>query len=390
VDAARRAGGAALARESGKDLEKSMQKLVGALKKSKDRSRIDTLRLLMEASSESVRAQTRAMLDAETEPLGIATLIDGLTELGDKTLEPVLLSKYLAHDAWFVRARAAHALARLRSRAAIPALIARLETEEGRLRTDVNQALQSLTAQKFQAVFQVWQQWWKDNEATFVVPEPVAQKSQLEINEEARGVTFFGITTESQRVLFVLDLSGSMEFAMVPKKNPDDDPGKPPDTPGQGEFSRLVVAKRDLLKALGGIRDGGVFNIVFFASDVDPWADQPQTMNADVRTQAKTAVENATAVGATNIYGALECALDLAGAKGGGIWTKPVYDTIYFLTDGRATVGVSQNTDEILSFVRERNASAGIVIHTIGLSDAHDAVLMRRLAEENGGVYVGR
>jgi Mg-chelatase subunit ChlD len=67
-----------------------------------------------------------------------------------------------------------------------------------------------------------------------------------------------------------------------------------------------------------------------------------------------------------------------------------VIDTIYFLTDGRATVGLTTNTEEILSYVRERNRNSGIVVHTIGLSDAHDAVLMRRLAEENGGTYVGR
>jgi hypothetical protein len=40
--------------------------------------------------------------------------------------------------------------------------------------------------------------------------------------------------------------------------------------------------------------------------------------------------------------------------------------------------------------VRERNATAGIVIHTIGLSGAQDADLLRRLAEENGGQYVAR
>jgi Mg-chelatase subunit ChlD len=113
-------------------------------------------------------------------------------------------------------------------------------------------------------------------------------------------------------------------------------------------------------------------------------------MSPKERQEVSEFVAEAPAVGGTNIYGALERALDLCGAKGGGTWSRPVFDTLYFLTDGRATVGVTTNTEEILTFVRERNASAGIVIHTIGLSDAHDAVLMRRLAEENGGTYVGR
>ena len=203
-------------------------------------------------------------------------------------------------------------------------------------------------------------------------------------------MTFFGINTDSQRVLFVLDLSGSMAFSMKPKKNPDDDPNKPADLPGPGEMSRHEASKRDLIKALGGLKDGAVFNLVLFASDVWTWTDGLATMSPEVRTQVVTFIEKSDAIGGTNMYGALERALDLAGAKGGGVWTKPPIDTIYLLTDGRASVGVTTDPDQILAFVRERNATAGITIHTIGLSDAHDAVLLRRMAEENGGQYVGR
>jgi hypothetical protein len=256
----------------------------------------------------------------------------------------------------------------------------------------VGQALTSLTGQDFRGNVALWQRWWKENEASFQVPEQPPEKSAEEEARESAGVTFFGISTESQRILFVLDLSGSMDFAMVPKSNPDDDPGKPYDYPEEGESSRLQVAKRDLIKALGGLRDGGVFNLVLYASDVWTWTDDGRlvTMEPKTRAQVVEFVEAADAVGGTNIYGAMERALDVAGAKGGGEWSKPAVDTIYLLTDGRATVGVTTDPDEILAYVRERNRTAGIVIHTIGLSDAHDAVLLRRLAEENGGKYVGR
>jgi len=390
VEASGRGAAAALARESGKELEKTLAKLVGALKRSKDRTRIDTLRLLAQCKGDSVKEQLRMLLAAETEPLGIATLVDGLAALGDATIEPALIGKFLPHESWYVRARAAAALAQLRSRAAVPALIARLEKEEGRSRSDLNAALQSLTGQNFRPVFAIWQRWWKENEASFVVPPLPPEKTALEEAAETGGVTFFGIATESQRVLFVLDLSGSMQFSMVPKNNPNDDPGRPYDLPGQGEMSRLEAAKRDLAKAVGGLRDGALFNFVLFATDVWTWSDELATMTPEMRKQAADFIAASDAVGATNIYGSLERALDLAGAKGGATWSAPVIDTIYFLTDGRATVGLTTSTDEILSFVRERNRNAGIVIHTIGLSDAHDAVLMRRLAEENGGTYVGR
>ncbi len=389
VEAAQRAAALALAREGGKELEKTMAKMVGTLKRAKDRTRIDTLQLLTLCSTDAVKEQVRGLLAAETEPLAIGTLIDGLAALGDTAIEPALIGRHLAHESWYVRARAARALAELRSRAAIPALIARLEKEDGRSRTDVNEALRSLTGQRFKPVVEVWQRWWKDNEAAFVVP-PRTEKTPLEDAQESAGVTFFGISTDSQRVLFVLDLSGSMQFSMVPKNNPNDEPGMAPDMPAQGELSRLEAAKRDLSKAVGGLRDGGVFNLVLFASDVWTWADELVTMTPQMRKEASDFIAASDAVGATNIYGSLERALDLAGAKGGASWSAPVIDTIYFLTDGRATVGLTTNTEEILSYVRERNRNSGIVIHTIGLSDAHDAVLMRRLAEENGGTYVGR
>ena len=98
--------------------------------------------------------------------------------------------------------------------------------------------------------------------------------------------------------------------------------------------------------------------------------------------------ESLDAVGATNIYGALKVALEQAGATGGDEWSAPEIATIFFLSDGRATVGLSTDADETLAFVREQNATAGIVIHTIGLSSEHDVYLMRSLAEQNDGKYV--
>jgi len=45
---------------------------------------------------------------------------------------------------------------------------------------------------------------------------------------------------------------------------------------------------------------------------------------------------------------------------------------------------------ELPAYARERNASAGIPIHTIGLSGAQDAYPLGPLAAENGGRYVAR
>jgi len=390
IEVAVRAGGAALSHETGKDLEKALGKLFGAVAKSKAGARLSVLRVLAFAPGEEVRARVRALLETEKDPAAIAVLLDGAAVLKDKAVEPLVISRCLAHENWLVRSSAAATLARLRSKAAIEPLIDRIEKEEGRTRSDVGQALTSLTGQDFHGNVTLWRKWWKDNGATFEVVENPEEKSFVDEAQEQRGVTFFGITTDSQRVLFVLDLSGSMDFSMTPKNNPDDEAGREPDMPGKGEMSRLEAAKRDLIKAIGGLRDGAKFNLVLFASDVWTWADELIVMAPDKRSQLTSFIESSDAVGGTNIYGALERALDLAGAVGGDTFVDPAIDTIYLLTDGKASVGTTTDREEILSFVRARNQSAHITIHTIGLSDAHDAVLLRRMAEENNGRYVGR
>ncbi len=390
-DAASEAGALALSREEGKLLEKSVQKLLSAQKKAKDGARRRTLGMLGKSGLAPVLAQLRTLAETEREPAGRAYLIAALAEAGDQEFAEQLLGRYLADESWFVRSEAYKASALMRLKPAIPLLIARLEAEDGRLRTDAKEALSSLTGQDFNTNVALWQRWWKENGEGFVVPplDEVAAKASEEA-KEAIGTTFFGISTESKRVLFVLDLSGSMDFSMIPRDNPDDDPNRPYDEPQGGERSRLEEARIALNKAIGGTDDGAVFNIVFYASDVWTWQDGLVEMDSETRSDALRMIEELDAVGGTNIYGALAVALEMAGAEGGDKWSEPEIDTIFFLTDGRPSLGLTTDPDEILAFVRDLNASAGIVIHTIGLSGAQDAYLLRSLAEQNGGRYSAR
>lgn len=391
-DRAARAAAAALERAQGKDLDELCASTLRAFKKSKGRARSALLAILTDANVPAVQALLRAQLAAETEPLAQAGWIDALAAQGDVGCVPELLAKHLIDPAWIVKSRAAAALAKLRSREAVPAMIERLAAEEGRMRSDLGRALTSLTAQDFHGNVELWRRWWKDNAESFQVAPQAETKTALEEARDAIGVSFFGISTESQRILFVVDCSKSMDFSMTPKNNPTDEGGRPYDMPdtSKGEISRLTAAKRDLEKALGGIKDGGQFNIIAYAADVWSWDDAPVVMNPAARKEALAYVGALEGAAGTNIYSALERALDMAGVKDGSVWSKPEFDTIFFLTDGRATIGVTTDTEQILSYVRERNRTAGIVIHTIGLSGAQDAELMRRLAEENHGQYVAR
>jgi len=312
-------------------------------------------------------------------------LVDGLAKMGAKLeAEPWLLESGLASESWMLRAHVIDALAALRSREAVPKLIELLGNEEGRLRTEIGDALTSLTGTDYHGNVILWQRWWKDHEADFEVPAvPPATGEDKAL--ESVGLTFFGLRTESQKVLFVLDVSGSMEFLM-----------KNYSSGSEGE-KRITVAKRELLRALGGIPDGGTFNIVLYASDVWTWSDEPVIMDEATRAEATEFVNGIKANGGTNIYGAMKLGLGRARGKakkkkprGAPQWTPPVYDTVFLLSDGVPSVGVSIAREDILDMVAEENSDLGVEINTIGLSTDQDAVLMRKLAEQSGGNYAAR
>lgn len=393
------AGGRALAREDEAARTKSLASLLKNQKKGKHGAQRYGLQMIGASRTPAADEALFGMLAEADEPFVRVTLIEvltlGATGWGSPELKTrfhkLVLEELILDESWFVRSVAVGALDALRSKPAIPVLIGRLDDEEGRMLDDLSHALVSLTGQDFHGNVALWRRWWAENGEAFVVPPlDEVRQAQHEKEQERRGSTFFGISTESNRVLYVIDLSGSMNFSMIPRDNPDDDQGKPYDMPKKGERSRLEEAKLALEKAIAGTARGGLFNIVFYASDVWSWSDSLAEFTDESASEAVEMVSRLEAVGATNIYGALKVALEMAGADPGDRWAEPAIDTIYFLSDGRASVGLTTEPDEILRFVRELNASAGIVIHTIGLSGAQDAYLLRSLTEQNGGTYISR
>lgn len=390
LDACVDAGAAALRREASEDQVRSIDKLIRGLKKAKHGSRLLALRMLSRTGSKEALSALMPLLERERDPAAISELVREVGALGRTEITPLLLESYLQHESWYVRSATASSLARLRARDAIPALIEGMYDVDGRLRTDYRRALTSLTGMDFRTNAELWSRWWRDAESGFVVPAaPAESVTEDDIAAEV-GVTFFGIETDSQKVLFVLDLSGSMNFSMVPRDNPTDERGREFDMPQGDEISRLTAAKRALIKALGGLRDGAEFGLVMYASDVFALRDDMIEMDTKARAEVLEYVDELSATGGTNIYGALDHAFWMIGLEGGDEWAEPLVDTIYFLSDGRASVGATTDPDEILSFVEERNRNAGVVIHTIGVSGAQDAYFLRSLAEQNGGTYASQ
>ncbi|MAE45955.1 MAG: hypothetical protein CMJ86_03595 [Planctomycetes bacterium] len=392
ADACVLASAKAIAREDETARKRSIKGLARSLSKLKDGARLRTLEILTRTDTDLARSEAFAVLQVEKEPAAIALLIRGIVELGGPMAPGFfegLLTHWIHHETWIVRTAAAVAISDLRHAPGVPVLIARLVEAGGRERTDLATALRRMTGQRFLPNAALWQRWWKDVESTFE-PTPSDADDPLMEEGDGGGVTFFGIRTESQNVAFILDLSGSMDFSVVVRDNPGDNPNQPADMPKSGERSRLEVALSDLKRALGGLRDDATFAIIMYASDVRLWKDGLQTMTPARRSEIEPFLKGLTAVGGTNIFGALRKGFDVAEVSLGDKWSDPPIDTIFLLTDGKPSVGLVVTPEPILRYVREWNRTAGIVIHTIGLSGAQDAYLLRRLAEENGGTYVAR
>lgn len=325
-------------------------------------------------------------LDRAKEGFHKQLIVEALAELdAGAEAERWMLTEGLTDDDWNVRSAVVRALAKLRSKDAIPALIDRIEAENGRVRTDIGEALKSLTGRNFRSNVDQWRNWWEQNADGFVVSEELPKSSEEEALENV-GMTFFGLRSESQKVLFVLDVSGSMAEPMRSYVGSKDESGE----------TRISVAKRELLQALAGIREGGTFNIMMYSNDVWSWSDEPVVMNEETRAEATEFVEGLEVQGGTNLYGAVIGGLDACrgGARrkdiGSPKWVSPMYDTVFILSDGAPSVGVSTDRDDILDMAAEENSDMSVTVNTVGLSAAQDAILMRRLAEQTGGTYVAR
>ena len=65
-------------------------------------------------------------------------------------------------------------------------------------------------------------------------------------------------------------------------------------------------------------------------------------------------------------------------------------DELFVLSDGEPTEGQLQDAEMLLQVVREANKYAKVRINAVFTGAGAGADLLRRLAEENGGVFVQR
>lgn len=314
----------------------------------------------------------------------------------------------LQHDDWATRAIALSWLVRSNSKEAVAAIIERYQSEKpgGRLAADCADTLRKMTGHPLGDEPKAWATWWGNVQSTFVFPRQTGPRTGEKRPPPPSGTVapqFYGIEVRSQRVVFVIDVSGSMK-----------EPMKGSESEGA---QRIDAARAELTKIIEALQPGSLFNVISFSDAVVSWLDGIDAA-ADVATGGKgggarkgpttgpkkdpppppdekararlaekqkeaddllrkKAVEyvgRLNADGGTNIHDALELAFE-----------DPSVDTIFFLSDGIPSTGKETEPAAIRAAVKRWNESRQLKINCVALGQ--ELPLLKWIANDSGGEY---
>ncbi len=205
---------------------------------------------------------------------------------------------------------------------------------------------------------------------------------------------FFGIPVQGTRVIFIVDLSGSMNFPMSRGT-----------TAGPARYERempvrLDAAKKELIRAVNALPDETYFNLVSFNGNpkAKSWSKRLIPASKGNKKKFTKFVEGLRADGGTNTWSGLEEALSIKSIVYGERYPVSA-DEVFVLSDGIPTVGNVIDAREILNLVAETNRFSKLRINTVYIASQLTArdrqaeemagmsgrKFMRLMAEENGG-----
>ncbi|MCZ6691544.1 MAG: HEAT repeat domain-containing protein [Planctomycetota bacterium] len=276
---------------------------------------------------------------------------------------------------WQVRWQAVRALGQGEpSVDSITALIGRLPREKGRLGPQILKYLIRMTGVNLGPEHDEWKRWWEWARETYD-PNKVDLATQALGGGEKKTVSraianneYFGLKIDSDRVIFILDVSGSMQVLItVPPLGGE---ATKPRTD-----SKINIARSELIRVLTKFPKTTSFNIYWFSTG---WSSLWKSLRPAVRdnvSHARREINKIPAVGGTNIYDPLAVAV-----------LDPNVDTIYLLSDGEPNGGQFTYPEDIVREIAQLNYTRMVKINTIFLGGTSD--FMKELAEKNGGQYV--
>jgi len=288
-------------------------------------------------------------------------------------------------EAWQVRLAVYELMARTPTKRAIPFLAAAAAREDGEIAVAIDDYLYQLTGQSYRDAPESWTGWLKKHadaiaDGTYAPPA---------VKEKPGGKTvtsFFTIPIESKRIMFVVDVSGSMSESDL----------RPREAVTRGIMekhelgpTRMSIAKAEVIRAVAGLPEDAVFGVVVYSDYAKRMSRRLIPANDAAKRRTVRWLKKVDMGELTNIYEALRTSFgDPLARSGGARRFEDMPDTIVFLTDGTATRGRLSSRQTLLEAASLWNPAAGVAVHCVGIGKDHDRQLLRRLASANNGYYV--
>lgn len=255
---------------------------------------------------------------------------DSLPRLLDDRDEPVVgaMRTLLEDVSPTVRRIAARCAGEMKLEALVPWIIERLKDQRLAVRHEAYLALVAITGVKLGHDPDAWVKWWKDREVNEGKTVTVAE--------------YYGFGIYSDRVLFLVDTSGSMSW------------------PWRVEPKRIEVARRELGRVLADLSEDTLFNVIAFSDRVRAWQSRKEVdaTKANVEKAVRWIEKSFEADGETWTWAALKEAFE----------KNAEFDTIYLLSDGMPSDGDLVSPEGLVCQVREWNRYRRATVNTIGLT----------------------
>ncbi len=323
---------------------------------------------------------------ASAEELGVVMVV--AAKLPDERSEGWLVTG-LRHESGLVARLAIDGARERHSKGAIPILIELLEergVDKDSIAYEARQALIFLTRRNFDSG-EDWRKFWDSHRDGFDPKNPGEGDGQTGVVLlDPDAPEFFGVKIVSDKVAFVIDISGSMvQF----------DPGG-----GGGSWEsrqRITRTKYQLAKAIQELSKGSYFNVIAFNEEIDLFQKQLVPANSGQKKKALGFVNNLIADRGTDTGLALEAAFQ-----------DPRVDTIVLLSDGSPHTPAGK-PEVLMPLVEQQltdlNRLRKVRVYTFGFSGQGEwppgskyknypmpepgelEAFLKRLAEKNRGTY---
>ena len=150
------------------------------------------------------------------------------------------------------------------------------------------------------------------------------------------------------------------------------------DVSGSMQGQKIIAARDAVRQAIRLLQDGDIFSLVTFASHVKTLV-KPALVDASLRAQVESVLQEVEAGGQTALCGGLEEGLKMARKK------RQEVNLVLLLSDGQANVG-EVDLEQVGARALE-GREHGITVSTLGVGSDYNEALMAEVANQGGGRF---